>query len=387
LGVDDFAFLRGHSYGTILVDLEEHCPIELLPDRTAATLSEWLTNHPGIEVIARDRSREYARGATTGAPKAKQVADRFHLLVNLRDALERLLARLQGRLRRLPLDAEAAKAMAVHTQVISRPLRGPSPSDQVARHGRRESRVARWEAVRALYAVGTPIRPIAKTLDLSWTTARNFSYAEVYPGRSPKSPQPSMLDSYVEYLTSRWDEGCHSASQLWRELVERGYLGARIQVARWARQRREVLVTIGSIPTGPKASLAKLPGSRSLVWLLIRAEAKLGAGDVVHLQHILQDPDIVAARSLAQRFGAMVRERRPDLLADWLQACRTSGIAELRNFATYIERDSAAVRAGLTERWSNGQTEGQITRLKLIKRQMYGRAGFDLLRQRVLQPA
>jgi transposase len=196
-----------------------------------------------------------------------------------------------------------------------------------------------------------------------------------------------MLDSYVEYLTSRWDEGCHSASQLWRELVERGYLGARIQVARWARQRREVLVTIGSIPTGPKASLAKLPGSRSLVWLLIRAEAKLDAEEVAHLKHILQDPDIVAARSLAQRFGAMVRERRPDLLADWLQACRTSGIAELRNFATYIERDSAAVRAGLTERWSNGQTEGQITIPKLIKRQMYGRAGFYLLRRRVLQLA
>ena len=179
-------------------------------------------------------------------------------------------------------------------------------------------------------------------------------------------------------------------------------------MAQWARQKREAPATIGSIftvPTGskaesdpretkdqatgpnPQASPANLPGSRKLVWLLIRAEGKLDAGDLALLQHILQDPDIAAARSLAQRLGAMARERRPDLLDEWLQACRTSGIAELSNFATYIERDSAAVRAGLTERWSNGQTEGRITRLKLIKRQMYRRAGFDLLRRRVLKPA
>ncbi len=404
LGVDDFALLRGQSYGTILVDLEAHRPIDLLPDRTAATLAEWLAGRAGIEVITRDRSREYARGITTGAPTAKQVADRFHLLVNLREALERLLARLQGRMRKLPLDEQTAEALAVRNQATLRPLRGPSPSEQVARQGRRASRMARWEAVRALYAQGTPIRQIAKTLDLSWTTARNFAHAETYPERSPKSPQPSITDPYVEYLTKRWEAGCHNASQLWRELVEQGYPGARIQVARWARQRREARAVLsvpdcesrsgeagadGELIAGstPRATLGRLPGSRKLVWLLIRAEEKLDDEELTLRQHILQDPDVATAHELIQRFGRMVRERRPDQLDDWTRACQASGLAELRNFATYIAQDRAAVEAGLTERWSNGQTEGQITRLKLIKRQMYGQAGFDLLRRRVLQPA
>jgi transposase len=404
LGVDDFAFRRGQSYGTILVDLEAHRPIDLLSDRTAVTLAEWLTSHPGIEVIARDRSREYARGATEGAPEAQQVADRFHLLVNLREALERLLARLQGGLRSLPLDEQAAKALAARTQAISRPLRGPSPSEQPARQARRASRLARWEAVRALYVQGTPIRQIAKTLGLSWTTARNFAVAEVYPERGPKSPQPSLIDSYVEYLASRWDAGCHNASQLWRELIERGHSGTRIQVARWAHQRRETRAVPDEprdephsaeagadderiVGSTPRATLVRLPGSRELAWLLIRVEEKLDDEELTLRHHILQDSDIATARDLAQRFGRMVRNRRADQLADWIRACQVSGLTELRNFATYIAQDRAAVEAGLTERWSNGQTEGQITRLKLIKRQMYGQAGFVLLRRRVLQPA
>ena len=356
LGVDDFAFLRGQSYGTILVDLEAHHPIDLLPDRTAATLAKWLTGHPGIEVITRDRSREYARGITAGAPSAKQVADRFHLLVNLREALERLLARLQGRLRQLPLDEQTANTLAARDQATSRPLRGPSPSEEIARYGRRRSRVARWEAVRALNAQGTPIRQIAKTLGLNWTTARNFAYAETYPERSPKSPQPSITDPYIAYLAKRWEAGCHNASQLWRELVEQGYSGARIQVARWARQRREARavpaqpdaeshlgavgvddeVTVGSMP---QATQVRLPGSRALVWLLIRAEEKLDAGALAVLQYVLQDPDIAVARDLAQRFGRMVREHQPDRLDVWLRACQASSIPELRNFATSIERD------------------------------------------------
>lgn len=408
LGVDDFAFLRGQSYGTILVDLETRTPVDLLPDRRSTTLSEWLISHPGTEVISRDRSREYARGATAGAPTAKQVADRFHLLVNMQEALERLLARIQGRLRILPLDEQAAQAITEGALATPRPLRGPSPSEQVALRSRRESSFVLWETIRALFAQGTPIRQIAKTMNLSWTTARNFAYAEVYPERCPKSPQPSLIDPYVEYLAARWDEGCCNASQLWRELVERGYAGARIQVARWARRKREARADTVSTIEKPKAeslseeadvverlvadrtpkdNLARLPGSRRLAWLLTRAEEQLDAESMALLRHILQDQDIVTARNLALRFGVMIRQRRPDRLDEWLHDCQTSDIAELRNFATYIERDNAAVRAGLTERWSNGQTEGQITRLKLIKRQMYGRAGFTLLRRRVLQPA
>lgn len=364
LGVDDFARKRGRSYGTILVDLERRWPVDLLPERSADVLKAWLACHPGVEVITRDRSREYALGATEGAPKALQVADRWHLLVNLREALERYLAGIHARLRRLPVDTQVAQVLASGRRQRARPLRGPSPSEQIARQARRESRKVLWQSARGLFVQGIPIREIARRLDLSWTTACNFAHAEGCPERSPKSPQASLVDPYVDHLTRLWDEGCHNASQLWRELQERGYEGARIQVARWARHKREepalstprehVQAESGPLPVGSEDGRARLKGARELVWMLLHSRDKLDEDDKVLLDHLRQDQELGLVHDLAQRF------------------------------AEYIERDVKAVRAGMSEPWSNGQTEGQITKLKLLKRQMYGRASFELLRRRVL---
>jgi len=206
-------------------------------------------------------------------------------------------------------------------------------------------------------------------------------------------------------LQQRWGEGCSNASQLWREIVAQGYSGVRKQVAGWAHQQR-----IEPAPTGPKKYRASTKGDmdsaaamanpaaaaatprplmapRRLVWLLLRSSSQLDDEEMATVARIQQHPDVARAIELAQEFQAMVRQRRGEALDGWLEASRESGIAELQSFATGLQHEYASIRAALSEPWSTGQVEGQITRVKLVKRQMYGRAKFDLLKQRVLRRA
>lgn len=222
VGVDDFAIRKGRVYGTILVDLERGKPVELLPDRSAETLAAWLQAHPDVETIVRDRAAEYARGASEGAPHAQQVVDRWHLLVNVREALERLLTRRYAQLSALPASEELLAQLAQQRQHQPRPLRQPSANEADARQARRAHRVARYEQVRALHAIGLPITHIAQRLNVSWTTARNFAYAETFPERAASKPRASQIDHYSFYLAQRWAAGCTVANQLWREIVAQG---------------------------------------------------------------------------------------------------------------------------------------------------------------------
>lgn len=405
VGVDDFALQKGRIYGTILVDLEQHQPIDLLPDRTADTLAAWLRDHPGVEVIARDRSTEYTRGATDGAPAALQVADRWHLLKNHREALERMLGRLHADLGHLLEAPAVGDPLIAPTPARLRALRLPSVREQVARQAARDRRAARYQQVQRLYQHGMPLLQIATRLRMSRATVRKFAAAAVFPERAVKRRQRSILDPYVPYLQQRWEAGCTNASQLWREIQAQGYGGVRKQVARWVQQHRSE-----PAPTGPKkyrcrtelrphtaeaiastnaaaATPPALAAPRHLVWLLLGSAAEFDAEDTATFTRIQQHPQVARASELAQEFQAMVRQRRPERLDAWLGACLESGILELQSFATGLQHEYASIRAALSEVWSSGQVEGQITRVKLLKRQMYGRAKFDLLKQRVLQRA
>ena len=231
LGVDDFALRRGRVYGTLLVDGETHRPVDLIRERTAEALCAWLQTHPGVEVITRDRSTEYARGATEGAPTARQVADRWHLLVNFREALERVLERLRTEIQTSLLHAPV-QALVPSMTIYDRERRRGT-RDQTQQQASRARRYALYAQVKALQAQGRAIIQIARELNISRQTVRKYMASEQFPEYPRSQRQKSMLDPYVPYLQERWDAGCHNTQQLWRELLAQGFAGSSRSVWQW----------------------------------------------------------------------------------------------------------------------------------------------------------
>lgn len=391
IGIDDWAFKRNRSYGTLIVDLENHRPIEVLSDRTAEVVAAWLQLHPEVQIGARDRSTEFARGISLGAPQAKQIADRWHLLKNLTEVRERILSNLRADLSRFVAQQSEANAPLVRRSEIH------SKNEPMARRARREQRKARDEQVRARAAQGITERAIAEQLHMSRNTIRKFAKAATFPEMAPPS-RVSRLTRFEPYLHTRWNEGCRNALQLWREVYAQGYDGTRRQVTKWVCRRREVPRRFSNVnqrhlePTNTTLAQSQMhrnptltvPSAKRLAWLLVKVHAKLDARETVLLGLLQQQPVVARCYALAQQFTRMVRNRVPQKLPSWLKACQGSGIPEFASFADVLKKDLSAIRGALTWEWSNGQLEGQVNRPKFIKRQMYGRANFDLVRIRVL---
>lgn len=401
LGVDDWAWRRGQRYGSILVDLERRRPVDLLPDRTADLLASWLREHPGTEVVSRDRAGAYADGARRGAPDAVQVADRFHLLANVGELLERVLGTRRAALRRAATAIDAA-AREGGPPAAEGPATPAAPPGRVRVQGRqqerRAQRLARYEAVVALDRQGHSQSAIGRQTGLGRRTVRRYLRAGAFPERAAPSARPTMLAPHEQYLRTRWTEGCHNAHQLWRDLRDRGFPGqpaiVRRYVARWRPRpgrpgppAREAVAD--DIPlTPPPRHPTPVPSPRQARWLLLRASETLTPEECTYRAALLDaEPAIREARQLAADFGALVRTRDGPGLTAWLDRADASRLPEIRSFAAGIRRDRAAVDAALSSVWSNGQTEGQVNRLKALKRQMYGRAKLDLLRKRFLYAA
>ena len=404
VGVDDWAVRKGRTYGSIIVDLERRRVLDLLPDRSAGTLAEWLQRHPGVEMVARDRSTEYARGITLGAPGAVQVADRWHLLANMRQAVERWLGGAHARLRQLPQmpGHEAINVPGKRAKAFSR-----TGADVDARAAARGRRLTLYEEVRRRHLAGEPLLAISQAMRLARGTVRKYARAEEFPVHAVGRLRPSIIDQHIAWLEAQVAAGHENAASLWRDLRALGFPGTARQVRRWLSEQRTGHARNTPHkwrrrePTNPDAvrtvSVALL-SPRQLSWLLVQPSDTLSAADAADAAvaaRVEQDPDTTVVAGLARRFTALIRRcgvgRRTAAdadpiaeLASWLIDAQACGVRALTTFAAGIAQDAAAVNAALTTPWSSGQAEGQITRLKLLKRQSYGRARLDLLRHRVL---
>ena len=360
LGIDDFAWKRGQRYGTVMCDLERRRIIDLLPDREPATVEAWLAAHTEIAVVSRDRGAGYGRAASRGAPQAIQVADRWHLMENASAAF---------------LEAVRRSMRAVR-QVLGSTVIDPAllTSAERIQYDGFQRRQDNSQAIKALAAAGRSIKEITRATGRSRKLVRSVlrgGDGDVFRCRI------RMLELHTPMLRAEWEAGCRNGAELWRRLCDNGFRGGLRVVTEWAtRQRR-------SEKAGVELSRA-VPPARVLSRLMTTRRDDLSKADAVTVAAIETGvPTLAAARDLMERFHRMFRVRDTDALPRWVTDASASLLA---SFGKGIVADIAAVKAALTEPWSNGQTEGQITKLKLVKRQMYGRARLDLLRARLLVP-
>jgi transposase len=397
LGVDDWAYRKRHTYGTILVDLTRRRPVTLLADREAETLAQWLRAHPGVTVISRDRAKAYAEGARAGAPHAIQVADRFHLLQNLGEALDQLfsahgaaLNRVKTRMSHEPF-VRADGTVAVPVPPTQPTLRAREWAEQ-----RRTRRLTNYTRVWDLHRRGWSDRAIARQVGVGRMTVVRYLQAPVFPERKGRRDHGrSLLDPYKEYLLKRWNAGHQEVRPLFREIQRQGYGGSYATVARYARRVRQAqgLNSRPPLPRGkgPEVIEPRQPPltPRRATWLVLRRPEQRDAGDDRLIRQLKdQHADLAVAIELAQEFAAIVRQPAAvDPLDGWLTRVAQSAVPALQRFAKGLLDDYPAVQAGLTLPWSNGAVEGQINRLKMLKRTMYGRASLDLLSRRFLLAA
>jgi transposase len=358
IGIDDWAWRRGQRYGTIICDLERRRVVDLLPDREPGTVEAWLSRHPEIAVISRDRGG-YGPPATRAAPQAVQVADRWHLMENASAAF---LEAVRRQMRPIRL---ALGSAAIDPALLT--------SAERLQHDGYLRRDDAYRAIRGLAERGTPIKEIVRRTGRSRKLVRDIvrgGGGDVFRCRS------STIEPHLAWLDAEWRSGCRNGAELWRRLRATGFRGSLRVVTEWTTRRRR------SEKAGCEV-VRKAPPARVIGRLMLTLRDQLTTADaitVATIEHAV--PMLASARDLAERFHHMVRMRDAKALPAWIADAAPSALA---SFGKGIVADQSAVTAALTEPWSNGQTEGQITKLKLVRRQMYGRGKLDLLRARLLK--
>ena len=385
VGIDDWAISRGHRYGTIIVDLERRAPIEVLEGREATGVADWLRAHPSIKIVARDRAGAYSEAVETALPAAQQVSDRWHLLANLRDHVERMLQRLGPQMRL------AAQQVVVDEATLGqqgRPWRSGLLAWQRLSDDRRALRLALYEKVMVLHAHGGSMKGIARELGVNHRTVRNFIVSGTFPERARRARGPTPLDPHRPYIEQRIAQGCRNPRQIWQEVRQRGYTGCQATIksciARLlSPQGRPTLIAI------PVRTLPCPSARRAFGWLVGWRKLAIQEPENANHQRFVValcdiEPVVAEVRSLCREFLGLMHRRRPREFDRWLNRLSRCNAPEMRSFASSLQSDLDAVRAAFTMPWSNGQTEGHVNRLKFLKRQMYGRASLELLRLRVL---
>lgn len=403
LGIDAFALRRGDKYGTILINAETGKPLDLLADRTTEAVSPWLATHPEIQVVSRDRANGFAEAISQVLPHATQVADRYHLVQNLRDHLQQFLERKRTCLPFVedtsvsakegsPGEKEASPSHPPHANPVA------DLSNLISAERKklisRNKRLSCYEEVMALHREGLSQRAIARQLHLSRNTVQRYISSPGFPERAQgtglRNTRSSKLDPYLPFLRDQWDAGNHNGACLFRLIKERGYTGCesmlRMRLSEWrAELPKQRWPGNPPKPRLFRQSKQRRLSSRAASFLMILPPEKLTARQKQQLEQICQtSSDLFVVYHLSQDFVTMLKERRAETLDYWLKCTKACRVAELASFANGIYRDYAAVYAACSRPESNGITEGHVNRLKFLKRQMFGRARLDLLRIKVL---
>ena len=370
LGVDDFALRKGQTYATILLDMETRQPIDVLPDREAGTLAAWLTAHPGTEVICRDRAGAYAEGARTGAPDAIQVADRWHLWHNLGEAVETVVVAHRASLPEpAPLSADQPTPATPPTEPQTPPspdlLRPEQPlQDKEIRLVTRTRE--RHAAVQALLAEGCTRAEIGRRLGLDPQTVRRFADASTVDELLANTRRETLIDTYAPYLRQRWDDGCTDATTLVDEIRDQGFRGSIQTVRRYLQPFRGSTSTGG---TRPKRSTTPAPPTppkprRVATWIMTDP-VNLRADDQARLTAICQRcPALQALANHVRDFAAMMRNLTGGDLPQWMAKVLADDLPGLHSFVKGVQRDLAAVTAGLTLPWSPALSRVKLTESK-----------------------
>ncbi|MFD7282448.1 ISL3 family transposase [Streptomyces sp. NPDC059862] len=372
LGVDEFAFRKGCTYGTVLVDVEAGRVVDVLPDRTSETFAAWLKEHPGAEIICRDRATAYTKAVKEAAPGVLEVADRWHLLQNLSAAVEKTCHQHRGYLRK---HAEQETELAVPEPIVPELPVQELPRTQIIERTRH-----RYDDIHDLLEKGWTISAIGRRLNLDRKTVRRFRDTDLDQLlASARERRPNgVLEPFKAYLNARFAEtqGQVSGTRLFHEIRERGYRGSRQVV-------RKHLAALRAGTAEPVR--ADIPSPRKITsWIMRPRETLTESQDRRLLQVRLACPDITRACDLAPAFADLVRHRRGYLLLEWIRQAEQDAPKPMQGFAGFLRQDLDAVTAGLTLPWSSGAVEGNVNRVKTLKRAMYGRASFDLLRTRIL---
>ena len=354
VGIDDWAWRHNHRYGTLVCDLERHATIALLPDREPATAEAWLAQQSQICVVARDRGGGYAVATQRALPHAIQVADRWHSSGAFLDAVRKSMRQIRT---------------AMGTSVIDPSLLTSAEKLQYEGYVRREETNT---AILSLKAQGIAIKEIVRRTGYSRGLIRKIlrgQRSDVFRVRQ------SSLEPYLPWLDKQLEAGCRNGAALWKALRLREFRGCLRVVSEWSARRKKAEQT-------DPAALARAPSARTVARLLSVGRERLSKAETITQPAIENGVAVlVEAREIILEFQGIIRRKALAELDTWISRARGSLVAA---FANGVSKDKAAIEAAIALSWSNGQTEGQICKLKLVKRQMYGRGNLDLLQARVM---
>jgi transposase len=319
LGIDDFSFQRGRTFGTILVDLNAHQVIDLLPERTVESAPSWMQSHPEIEYVSRDRGQDYAQAVRDGAPQATAVADRFHVYKNLVEAIEPVVARCYRESRKDLPKPSSPKLPSVKEWRAAR-----DPAHEQQHQSRLAANQERFDSMMEWQKLGIPQDEVARRLGVTVRTVQNWNKHGSCPGSRRRRKRRSLFDPYAAYVLNRWKQGCRKGSVLYREMKGKGYRGTERQVYRFLKTLKQEPVELPALPVLSRVSI------REAVWLIARPFDELETGERADLAELCQSSaGLATLHSLVQAFGQIVRKREGHRLDDWMKQVAQSTIAEV----------------------------------------------------------